>query len=382
MKRIILLFIIIANSYFNYSQNLSENAQVSLITCNPGDELYSVFGHSAIRIRDNEQGLDRVYNYGTFNFNTPNFYLKFARGYLNYELSAYSMHSFLAEYRATNRSVFEQVLILNQEEKERIFNFLEFNSQPENRFYLYDFFFDNCASRIRNVFKTEFKDSLVFETAGYQPKSFREMLKPYLKPHPWSRFGISLVLGDITDRQATISESMFLPDYLQKAFASAKLNGKLMAKPSTVLFKQKDVENNLPFYLCPIFVFSLLFLVVGWFTYYELKHKRRFKLFDFLLFLAVGVVGLILFLLWFATNHTAVVNNWNLLWAIPIHFFVAFWLFRKRKTAWLRFYFLVTCIISLATLLCWFFIPQQFDFVLIPILLTITVRAFRLFRYY
>ena len=123
------------------SQTLSETAKISLLTCNPGTDLYSVFGHSAIRVKDQEKGIDWVYNYGTFDFNVPNFYMKFARGYLNYKLSVYPMKYFIEEYKRENRSIYEQVLVLNQSEKDEIFSFLEYNRQPENMFYMYDFFF-------------------------------------------------------------------------------------------------------------------------------------------------------------------------------------------------------------------------------------------------
>ncbi len=354
MKRFLFVMLLVVSSLYSFSQTSSDNLQISLITCNPGNELYSVFGHSAIRVIDYDQGIDRVYNYGTFDFNTPNFYLKFARGYLNYQLTVSSMQRFMAEYQHTNRSVFEQVLVLNEQEKNDIYSFLEYNSQPENKFYLYDFFFDNCATRIRDVFAKEFDSSLRFKTQHYSSQTFRDLILPYLQPHRWSRFGINLVLGEVADKQADLNESMFLPDYLKMAFANAELNGKPLCKPAQVLFEQKNIDDTTPFFISPIFIFSLLFILLATSSYFEIKYKKRFKLFDFLLFLAVGIVGIIIFLLWFATNHTAVVQNWNLVWAIPLHFFVAFWLFRKRKSWLLKIYFLLVSVGSLATLLCWF----------------------------
>ncbi len=382
MKRFISIIILLTSIIFSNAQNLSENAQISLITCNPGNELYSVFGHSALRVKDYDQGIDKVYNYGTFDFNTPNFYLKFIKGDLNYQLSVYSMHSFMREYEATNRSVFEQVLILDSTEKEQIYNFLEYNAQPENKYYLYDFFFDNCATRIRDVFYNEYPDSIKLDAATYSSHTYRELIMPYLKPQPWSRFGINLVLGEVADKQASMHQSAFLPDYLSKVFAHAKLKGDALVEPVQTLFKEENSDNKTPFYELPIFVFSVLFILLAAITYFEIKYKKRYKLIDFLLFLSVGAVGLIIFLLWFATNHTAVVQNWNLLWAIPLHFFIAFWLFRKRKSFWLKYYFLLVSIGAFAVLCCWFIIPQQFDYAFIPIFLTISLRAFNIFRYY
>ncbi len=379
---LLLILIIAFRSNHLKSQILSERAEISLITSNPGTEVYIYFGHSAIRVKDPLKGIDWAYNYGTFDFNTPNFYTKFARGYLNYKLSVYPMRYFVQENINENRSIYEQVLNLNQEEKELVFRFLEYNRQPGNEYYLYDFFFDNCATRIRDVFQDELGKDLVFDEANYKPVTFREMLAPYLESHAWSRFGINLVLGAIADREATLAESAFLPDYLKASFANAKLNNKEFAQPSKILFQQKDVDLHTPLLIRPGFVFGLLLLIILFFTYREFKTKKTYKLIDFLIFLLIGIIGLILFLLWTATSHTAVVKNWNLLWAIPTHFFIVFFIFRKANSTFLKYYFLVSGIMSISALVFWFVIPQQYDLAFIPLILIASLRSFKLFQYY
>ncbi|MDF1546621.1 MAG: DUF4105 domain-containing protein [Bacteroidales bacterium] len=364
------------------AQKLSENAQISLLTCNPGTDLYSVFGHSAIRVKDYDKGIDWVYNYGTFNFKTPNFYVKFVRGQLNYQLAVNHMQDFLNEYQYENRSVYEQVLDLSQDEKEEVFNFLEFNRLPENMHYLYDFFFDNCATRVRDVFQKEMTNRIKFDEGAYKQLSFRQMLKPYLEPQPWSRFGINLVLGAIADREATLDESMFLPDYMKVAFAGAQLSNKPLVKSSKTLFEQQIIEEKISFFERPGFVFWSVLIFVFLITFLEIRNKKAYKLIDFIVFLFVGVIGLIIFLLWFATDHTAVVNNWNLLWAIPTHFFIAFLVFRKSKSNFLKYYFLVSGILTASSLVSWFFIPQQYDLAFIPIIIMASLRSFKLFQYY
>jgi len=376
------IFFLAFLSFPMQSQTLSKNAKISLLTCNPGTELYSIFGHSAIRVNDSEKGIDWVYNYGTFDFNVPNFYLKFVRGYLNYKLSVYPMKYFIAEYKSENRSIYEQVLNLNQEEKETVFRFLEYNRQPGNEFYMYDFFFDNCATRIRDVFQNELGEKLKFNEDLFEPITFREMMAPYLEPQPWSRFGINLVLGAIADGDATLAESTYLPDYMQIAFKNGGLQNKMFAQASKTLFEQKERDDKIPFYMSPGFVFLLLLIVVLLFTYFELKKRRTYKLIDFFVFLSIGVIGMILFLLWTATNHTAVVRNWNLLWAIPTHLFVAFFVFIKAKSAFLKYYFLISGILTISALVFWFLIPQQYDLAFIPIILIASLRSFKLFQYY
>jgi len=368
------------------AQTLSQNSEISLITCNPGEELYSVFGHSAIRVKDMEKGIDWVYNYGTFNFDEPDFYVKFVKGYLNYQLSVYHMRDFLNEYRRENRSVYEQVLDLSQSEKDKVFRFLEFNRLPENKFYLYDFFFDNCATRIRDVFQNELKENLKFDESKYKELTFRQMLKPYLENQPWGRFGINLILGAIADRKGTLNESMFLPDYMKLAFGNSTLNNgeqnKSLVKSSSVLFEQTVVNQSILVLTRPGFVFWTVLLIVLFFTFLELQKKTRYKLIDFLVFLFIGTIGTILFLAWFGTNHTAVVQNWNLIWAIPIHLLAAFFVFRKSKSTILKYYFLVTGIITLSVLPFWIIIPQQYDLAFIPLILLSSIRSYQLYKYY
>jgi hypothetical protein len=382
---IAILFFIFSNSATSYSQIFSDSAKISLLTCNPGKELYSVFGHSAIRVYDPERNIDWVYNYGTFTFDQPGFYVKFVRGYLNYQLSVYRMSDFMNEYREENRSVFEQVLDLNQEEKEKIFKFIEFNRLPENKYYLYNFFFDNCATRIRDVFQNELINKLKFSPANYSAKTFRQMLEPNLEPHPWSRFGINLVLGAIADRKATLDESMFLPDYMNIAFENAKITNqdgeKLIVKSSNTLFEQNPTESEAAFLKGPGYVFTGLFIVIFILTYFEMRNGKYYKLIDFVIFLLFGIIGMILFLLWTASDHTAVVKNWNLLWAFPGHLFLAFFVFRKSKSTFLKYYFLITGLFAFAVLPLWGVIPQRFDLAFIPLILIVSLRSYQMFRF-
>ncbi len=189
--------------------NLSEGAEISIITCGPGhEELYEAFGHSAIRIKDKASNLDRVYNYGTFNFNTPNFYIKFARGKLDYELRAYPFSLFLKSYQRENRWVKEQVLDLETQDKIDIYQYLETNAEPRNRAYKYDFFYNNCSTKIYDVLKSVLKDKLIFDKDfSKKNMSHRDLIQLYLKNHQWGDFGIDLALGSSIDDEANSKAS-------------------------------------------------------------------------------------------------------------------------------------------------------------------------------
>ncbi|MEN8121029.1 MAG: DUF4105 domain-containing protein [Bacteroidota bacterium] len=381
----VLLIIILPNPKLK-AQKLSENAEISLLTCNPGEELYSVFGHNAIRVNDPVKKIDWVYNYGTFSFEEPNFYVKFVRGQLNYMLSVNHFTQFIYSYQQENRTIREQVLNLTDKQKQDIFKFLEINRLPQNKYYLYDFFFDNCATRVRDVFEGNMKNDLIFATDYKDSLSFRDLLSPYLKEHHWSRFGINLILGSIVDRNATLSETAFLPDYLEIAVSKAtnNINGKKVSfvNKSSVLFTQTDVNTSVNKLLRPGFVFWALFIFALILLGIEFKNNKIYLAFDFIYFLFIGIIGLILFFAWFFTEHTAVVNNWNLLWALPTHFFIIFFFFVKNKPAFLKYYFLISGSIAILFLPLWTIIPQVFDFAFIPMILTISVRSFYYWFYY
>lgn len=380
---LVALVLLLSSNIKINGQKLSDKSQISLLTCNPGGDLYATFGHSAIRVKDLSKGIDWVYNYGTMNFSDPDFYIKFVRGYLNYQLSVNTMRQFMYDYQYYNRSVYEQVLDLSAEQKNRIFEFLEFNRLPENKFYLYDFLFDNCATRIRDVFKDKIgSDSIVFNEDKYKEKTFRQIMKPYLKSKPWARYGINMILGAIADRDATLLESMFLPDAMKIAFENASINNKPLVNSTKVLFEQKEVENSMIFLFRPGFVFWTLLIILIGFTMLENKKGKHYKLVDSVFFFLIGAAGMVCFLMWFATSHTATVKNWNILWAIPLHLFVAFMVFRKRKSKFLSYYFVLTCSLSVLTLLLFAVLPQEFDYASIPLILALSFRSFRLYRYY
>ncbi len=368
------------------SQKLSESAEISLLTINPGEELYLAFGHNSIRVKDPVNKIDWAYNYGTFSFDVPNYYVKFVAGKLNYMLSVYPSIALINSYKEENRTIREQTLNLTYQQKQDVFKFLQTNRLPQNKYYLYDFFFDNCATRVRDVLEDELKNDLEFAADYKDTLTHRDLLRPYLVEHHWSRFGIALILGSVIDDGTTLAETMFLPDYLEKAAANATINidGKKMpfVKKYEVLFIQTDVNTSVAKLFRPGFIFWSVFTLALVLLAVELKNKKMFLAFDFVYFLFIGLIGLILFFAWFFTDHTAVVKNWNLLWALPTHFFIVFFFFLKNKPAFLKYYFLVSGAIAILFLPFWSIIPQVFDLAFIPLLLTISVRSFYYWFYY
>ncbi len=370
--------------YSNAAPLLSPQAEVSLMTCAPGKDLYAAFGHSAIRIHDPVRRVDEVYNYGTFDFDTPGFYVKFLRGKLNYKMDKDPFRKFRYVYNIRNRAVVEQTLTLDSAARQQLYDLLEVNYLPENRYYLYDFFFDNCSSRIRDVFVQVLGDSLVFESEFIEKqKTFRELLDQNLTSKQWSDFGIDLVLGVGVDQIAEPINYMFLPEYLEGAFDNAFVikNGEKIpfVQQKTKIVDKPPIPDEYPFWKRPIFVFSLLFVLILIGSILRPPNIQKLY-FDKLLFLSIGIVGLILLLLWVATDHSTTDLNFNILWANPIHLLAFLLLFKATKIPRFHLYFLFFAMLNMTLLLFWSLLPQTLHIAFIPILLILIVRSWGLYK--
>jgi Domain of unknown function (DUF4105) len=382
MKRFLpALFLLLSFSSFSQGIMLSEKAQISVITLGPDpNELYAAFGHSAIRVYDSLQGIDYAYNYGVFDFNQPNFYLNFAKGFLYYKLGVYSYPDFRDAYIYYNRSIHEQVLNLTVEQKQKIFDYVQWNALPENQTYRYDYFYNNCATKVRDVFAEVLGNDIQFDGSFIKTNyTIRELTDLYLSPLPWGDLGIDICLGLPMDKRASPYEYMFLPDYIESSFINCGIRDKDLlipiVKDRISVFEARPLEIKTIFFH-PWIVFGTLLLFSTILTYRDWKRKRLTKWFDSILFLVAGLVGLLLLLLWVATDHKAAANNFNLLWASPIHLIVAFLLLIKRVAKWLPHYFKVTGIVLAATLVLWSLIPQQLNVFLIPIVVALMIRSF------
>lgn len=365
------------------ARQLSPSSTVSLLTVAPGSELYSAFGHTAMRVHDPASGIDEVFNYGTFDFNAPNFYIKFMRGKLNYMIDKDPWKEFNYAYHYFKRSFEEQKLDLTLEQRQAVYEYLTTNALPENKFYLYDFFFDNCATRIRDVLEAELQDDLRWGPPTKTGASFREYLHEYLKEKSWVEFGIDIVLGAVTDREADVREQMFLPDYLASAFEGAEVHGPegwrpLVASRET-LYEGEDQVEPTPWYIHPVTIMLLIMLLMGWYSWRRYKGRARLVP-DIIFWMVLGIAGLVPFLLWVATEHTATVSNMNLLWLNPLHLVAGIALMRRKKPAWLPWYFVIAGAIGAILLVFGAFFPQQFQLGFYPVFAIIAVRGIMLYR--
>ncbi|MBS1595666.1 MAG: DUF4105 domain-containing protein [Bacteroidetes bacterium] len=360
---------------------LSDSARVSLLTCAPGNELYSCFGHSGIRVTDYRQGFDVVFNYGTFDYGAPNFYLNFLKGHMIYMIGVDSYRDFYESYVYEGRSVYEQVLNLNDSQRVRIFDFLVNNAKPENRNYRYDFLWDNCATRIRDVFEKNIPGVSFDYSTFTDKKSFRTLINDYSEEHPWEQFGMGLLIGLPVDRTATPREETFLPDYLSEAFAHATIGGRPLAGPrETLLDVKPSGEKTLDQKITPVMVFGALLLLIVLVTIYEVKRGKYFYAIDIVLLFLAGFFGWQFLLLGGFTEHTTTQWNLNILWALPTHLFMAFLAPFVRGRRWVQYYFLVSAVLASIIVIGWKLLPQHFLLANILIAAIFAIRSYHIYR--
>ncbi len=365
-----------------YSVQLSPEAQSSLLTCAPGDEIYSYFGHSAIRINDPMLGIDSVFNYGVFSFEAPNFIWRFIKGETDYMLYGYSMTIFMEDYREEQRSVYEQVLNISPAEKQRLFDALVENAKKENRVYRYRHFSDNCSTRVRDQFEKSVNHNLKYDTLQDTKLSYRDLIDQYVPGNSWNGFGIKIALGIPADHMTTYSQKMFLPDYLSNSMGSASVvkEGEQLrfVSPVTTLFEAAPVKHGFSV-TSPAVVVNFILLVVAMLTFIEYRNKRRMIGLDFLVFVSTGFAGLILGFLCFISVLEATGWNLNLIWALPTHFIFAFlWLFPSLRPG-LNWYLKFTFGLVLLFLVTLLLLPQSFHWLVVPICVILLLRSGNIF---
>ncbi|WP_369049176.1 DUF4105 domain-containing protein [Tenacibaculum sp. UWU-22] len=385
-KKYFLFCIVLLSVKISVSQTvqLSTFSKISIVTVGPGKKLYEKFGHSAIRVKDPVLGLDLIYNYGIFDFNAPNFYTNFFKGKLIYKLVGYPFRYFKEDYTRDKRWVKEQVLNLTEQERQQFFMYLYNNAKPENANYLYDPFFNNCATKMRDVTTSILGDKVTFSTDFVkQNKSLRQLMNQEVYWNTWGGLGLNLISGCKLDKKVEAMAYMFLPKYVYESFKNATVfienqPKKLVKESRTILdFKEPPLKSDT---ISPLLIFTVLLVLGLFFTYRDYKNKKETVWFDFLLFFLTGIVGVIVVFMWFFTSHSATPNNLNFLWAFAPNVVVGFLLFKKNKPQWLQKYIGLLLIMLVAMILIWILKIQVFSWCLLPIYALLLIRYLFLFK--
>ena len=408
--------------------------RVSLLTILPGSEIYSLWGHSALRITDEERGLDITYNYGTFDFEAGHFVLKFLHGNLDYTLSAYGFEASFRAYQSQGRPIIEQTLNLAPAQQQRLLDLLAVNLRPENRRYRYHFLFDNCSTRIRDILEAALGEETLhppdtsdkaqpyahppmqpplqtsmeppmqpslqtsmeppmqpsLQTSMEPPMepsmepsvqppmhTFRALIDPYQRTVPFLDAGIDILLGAPVDRPADWRARMFLPEYLMEAFGEANIRTEeatrpLVARTDTLLWVAGYGAQGRRFPWETMAAWAFFAVALTW----TLRRPGLVRTLDAPLFLAIGLTGLLIAYLWFVSHHDVTNANRHLFWAWPVHALAAVLLLvRRTPSRLLAIYMAAASAATGISILISPFVAQPFPAAFLPVALLAAVRA-------
>jgi hypothetical protein len=375
MKRIFfvsLMFLLISSTSV-YSQS-SNDTTVYLLTCGPGTETYSIYGHSALRIIIPEKHIDTVYNWGVFDFNAPNFVWKFAKGRLDYWVIGESLKGFLGSYFFEQRYVYSQRINIDASEVRILLGLINENMKPENAKYRYDFFYDDCTTRIRDLLEKSIGEKLKYpaEEKGTLP-TFRDMVAKYQSPYPWYKFGVDLIMGSTADKKASSRDRMFLPIDMKEELSKTVVRRSekmipLLQNPVVLVDFESPVVKKM-FLVSPPVVFTLVIILVLILAA-KTKSRKIIKIMDIIIYSVFSVLSVLMIFFNFFTDHQQMRMNLNIIWLNPF-IIVCLILLILNKTA--SIWFRIVFYISAGFLVLHFILPQEFNisFLLLAIILLI-----------
>lgn len=355
-----------------FADSLSAAARVSVLTVNPGEAVYSLWGHSALRVSDPVQGFDAVFNWGTFDVERPYFIPRFAYGDMEYELTLQPMTRFVRGYTLEERGIIEQDIVLDDDARQQLWDLLLENLEPENRAYAYDFVLDNCSTRILDLLMAVDAIDLPGPSSDEEP-TYRQMVDGYVHQAAWLDLGIDLAFGKAMDREVTPEDKAFLPLDLMRLLDDAESTG------SGPLVTDKRVLLDIPWQPAPprfdrvqwlFWVISILILV---FTARSVRTKKLSgpQPIDRAFLTVLGLIGVFLLLMWLATLHWVTGWNADLLWALPTHLVAAIW---WKRASWLRTYLRASSIIMGLTLIAQLLLLQSMPPAMTPLVAVLAWR--------
>ncbi|NLA63270.1 MAG: DUF4105 domain-containing protein [Bacteroidales bacterium] len=387
MKKLIstalLLTIISYISLFAQVQ-LSDSAKISLLTVSPWDgAVYTLYGHSVVRVEDDSTGVDACFNYGYFDPTQPHFMFNFLQGKTDYVLGVTTYRDFLIDNQIKGLEVVRQDINLSASQKQQLWNDLYVNALPQNRRYRYNYFFDNCATRPRDMIEAVINSTVVYPPTNTN-QTFRDLVHECVHQFAWMEFGIDLLIGSDADREITDREKMFLPHYLMIALEDAKVNiNDSISAPlveSSVVLLEADNEGDGYSELgilkpLPVAFAVLLLTLLISFLQIRLKQNKTARIYDTMVCSIAGIAGLIITFLVFFSEHPATSPNWNLAWLHIGHLFVPILIWVKSFKKVVYYYHFINFAVLSLFLLSWWFLPQQLHWATIPFAMSIWFRS-------
>ncbi len=307
--------------------------RLSLITGGPGLDIFETFGHSCIRVVDSDStgwNSDLIYNYGFYDEFTSSYLSQWLNGRVRSFLETTTFDQLKFQFDDEKRKLTEQELLLNDEQKELVVGFLKKNRGSVNRYYEYDTFYDNCTTRLRDMFTTLFGAAFVPGNAlppdsHIKFRDFSSNMYCPLQHKYWFGIVLNLFYASRADRVMSNKDAMFNPDYFARIMAGATLDGKKMCADPVVLYPDRTVWTTT---LDEPMVVSILIALITIGTFLFVEKPVIAKLISIVLMLATGLLGCYMLNLWLRDCEPAWKENYNILWALPTNVIVPF--FSKR----------------------------------------------------
>jgi|BioPla2DNA2_1021312.scaffolds.fasta_scaffold00304_16 hypothetical protein len=379
----ILCFYFSSMQVFTQSYVLSENAYISLLTAEPlpGNDIISMFGHSALRVKDADLDIDYVFNYGLFDISIsqPVALIKLYLGKLEYEMWVSDFGDYYTTIVSEDRDLIEYVFNFSKEEKEQVLLQLMDKARKENRNYCFDFFDENCTTFLRDLmlrdlnFNIEMPDSTTHH-------SYRDIAKAYTIDHPWVQFLIDLLAGSHLSDKADPVRGLFIPHELEKAWKQSYIidsDGvkRPLLREGCFLYTANLKRQSPPLPVTPLVVGLIVLLVSISLTVIELVKKKHFKYIDVVMLTITGIVGVVLFIYTFIFNNWYAIDDFKLLWLNPIHLIAALLLLIAPRSRLLKFYHILNIVLLSIYLSGVFYIHQDYNIAFFPLVVSLLIRS-------
>ena len=356
------------NIYANELEN-KNRYKISILSIGEGPSLVDAFGHTAIRVKDAELKNDVVFNFGVYDFNSPNFYSNFVKGRPEYKLGIQNYNNLTQNYIRQKRYIVEHQLNLDQNSIKIIIDLLV--EKLNDPYYIYDYFRDNCTTRAADIVidktNNKFKDN---KLESESILSYRDLIHGKINENSWAALGIDLCLGAIIDKKITTRETFFLPENLMNyldLYEGDIIKRNIIYSPESEI----SYRENLP---SPLLINLILSLIIVVITIFNFKSNKWNKSLDTLIFLISGSIGILIIYLWFFSNHFAGAQNFNFLWAFPFNFALIFAIYKNKIPNWAIGYIKLLIILIILLFLHWTTGVQKYNLTLLPIFVALLIR--------
>ena len=375
-KVLLLIFFFLSSFSFSMEQDI-DRYNISILTVSPGKDLVDAFGHSGIRVVDNELNYDVVFNFGIYDFQAPDFYSNFVKGRPIYSLGINNYNRFFNDYKNQKRGILEHKIQISKNKKDALIRLLFENSRQENKFYVYEYFNDNCSTKVADLFIENFNDEIYNFEINLSSKSnysYRSLIYKMIPKNSWGSLAIDICLGSIIDQDINYRQTFFLPSKFSSFLDTIEsVNPEIIE--SKLLLKSQDIFEESGFNLTsPLFVILFISIFIILVSFLDFRNNKQTKVLDILLISITTMIGLLISYLWFYSDHSAASQNYNILWASPLNILLFIDLFTRKKRKWILGYLKFIFLMLLLMMSHWILSVQTFNITLFSFIFALLIR--------